>query len=886
MGRQPRTKQLVFHIHIAAVILHVRIVVELEEQHRLALIIDVPADAGIVRDQHGTLHHDLVERNTSERDHFDHIAADVELTQIIPEFRVDVEDQFDVLLGDVIRQFPALQELAVLPEVIAGAEFFFSLFLQPRPPSRHEQNDLFFRTGLVLQNIPSGESGDRSPFRRITKILRDDILFVFGCRREVGHRAGPVHAEDRIHFLQGRHAVLQEEDLFLPHGVGNAVRFRSPCIEMALGIGADVDLRRQVVDHVPQAHVRYGVPAVDRHFIPVRRVLIHDVIDVAVLRGRQLLHAVTEEIVPVILGHAAEFLEDEPDLFLLPVRPSQLADEDRDHLFDAVRRCIIRRLFPMGEGQFSLESDVREQDVFAQIALHIPREQHLSLQTRESDEQILQTICVSGKYVDVPECPVQFPSRQIQPGVHDPVAVLFLDRKVERIDDFLHVAPVTQRYGFDFPHALREAHLDMHFRSLRFQLQDLAVHGAFRIAFDLQIPEEPPPVPGGQDLGVAIPSPVDQCLVIRFWSGLRYENILERIAVILQHVLAELLVETVFEEHDDIPFRIHLTGDFIEIFRFKQIRIFRDTPFPLPVPEIIFHGKICFVPVQQEVNHFICRIDPIIPQEHVRIIRIVLVRALPVVTVYDAPLQLFDRVDLQERQLPYINVHAPVGHVFVIVVRKEKDRFACDGIIEEYTGIIRDQHIDAVQELVFVDPLRERFDVPVVPEFHVLLNDRMEIHVQFFPIAQHRVQPFQDPGDFRVVLFFFDVLIALSSPCRHIGKRRVRFIAEFLLELSARPRVLEDAVARITAHHDLAGVDIFQIVIAHDRGLRKLIREQEPVGLDEIVLHVIHSLDVVRHQFAQRLQGRPVPGLQIALSVPADEIRWEGAVVHQKAAGR
>ena len=160
----------------------------------------------------------------------------------------------------------------------------------------------------------------------------------------------------------------------------------------------------------------------------------------------------------------------------------------------------------------------------------------------------------------------------------------------------------------------------------------------------------------------------------------------------------------------------------------------------------------------------------------------------------------------------------------------------------------------------------------------------MQVHVHDLLIRQRAVELCQQVADFRFVPAFVCAGAHRAAPSRHVGKGFLAVHSVLLPHRRCRIFIPEYRVARVPAQDHLSRIEVVQVVIFHHVIHRIAVRVQKIAAVQEIALHVAHILNAHRHFFAEGLQRRSVPCIQIDLPFTADKIRWEAHVIYKVSA--
>ena len=131
------------HVQVAALGFFVFIKIELVEKDGLVLIEDVPADAGIICDQHPAAHQHFIYRDFAEGDQMDPAAFGPEGVHIFLELRVKIKIHLQIVFLQNIQEASGIQKFHIIPEIIALFESLVGDGIQPVAPGRHDE-DLSF----------------------------------------------------------------------------------------------------------------------------------------------------------------------------------------------------------------------------------------------------------------------------------------------------------------------------------------------------------------------------------------------------------------------------------------------------------------------------------------------------------------------------------------------------------------------------------------------------------------------------------------------------------------------------------------------------------------------------------------------------------------------
>ena len=324
-GGGPVAEEVLFQVDVGPLGLVVLLHIELVEQHRLALVVHVPADAGVVGDQELALHHQLVQRLGAKGNQPHPVSGDGEVLDVLPELGVDVEVQIHVVLLQVGRQPVRVEQGHVVAIVVAGHEGLVGHLLQPVAPGGHHQNvGVGLAVRAVPQHVPTGQAGDDHLFGQIPQLVDDDValLIVGGDEEADAVGAGAV----KLDPLQGDYPVLEKHQPFiLSHQGEDHALLGPPGIGVGLGVAGDQQPGRQNVDHVLQAHELDHVVFVGQQVLIVGLLFVDDKVDLPVHhRLHVVVHAVLEEVEAVVLGHTAVFLIGQTDALFQQRLPEQV----------------------------------------------------------------------------------------------------------------------------------------------------------------------------------------------------------------------------------------------------------------------------------------------------------------------------------------------------------------------------------------------------------------------------------------------------------------------------------------------------------------------------------------------------------------------------------
>ena len=139
---------------------------------------------------------------------------------------------------------------------------------------------------------------------------------------------------------------------------------------MDLGLRAHEHLGTQAVEEVLEAHELEYVVAVWCDAWIVRRVLVDHEEDALALLGRQVLHAVFEEVKAVVLSAHALLLVHEPDATVTEAALAQAVDGLGEQLFAQVGRVVVGGTLAVDEVKAAPAAEVGDNDrVARQVGL-------------------------------------------------------------------------------------------------------------------------------------------------------------------------------------------------------------------------------------------------------------------------------------------------------------------------------------------------------------------------------------------------------------------------------------------------------------------------------------------------------------------------------------
>ena len=177
--------------------------------------------------------------------------------------------------------------------------------------------------------------------RIVAEIAGNHVLLRLGRHEEVVHGVPARGAHALVGAFEGHHAVLEEKGHGLHELVLGIAGTRPLRREVDLGLRAHEHLGTQAVEEVLEAHELEHVVAVGGDAGIVRRVLINHEEDASALIGRQVLHAVFEEVKAVVLCAHALLLIHEPDATVAEAALVQAVDGHGHQLFAQVGWRIV-----------------------------------------------------------------------------------------------------------------------------------------------------------------------------------------------------------------------------------------------------------------------------------------------------------------------------------------------------------------------------------------------------------------------------------------------------------------------------------------------------------------------------------------------------------------
>ena len=139
----PVAEEFGAHVQVAALGFFVFIKIKLIEKDRLVLIENVPADAGVICDQHPAAHQHLIHRDFAEGDQMDPAAFGPEGVRVFLELRVKIKINLKIVFFQNVQEAPGIQKFHIIPEIIALFESLVGDGIQPVAPGRHDE-DLSF----------------------------------------------------------------------------------------------------------------------------------------------------------------------------------------------------------------------------------------------------------------------------------------------------------------------------------------------------------------------------------------------------------------------------------------------------------------------------------------------------------------------------------------------------------------------------------------------------------------------------------------------------------------------------------------------------------------------------------------------------------------------
>ena len=117
-------KQIFAHINVASVCLVILVKVKLIKQSRFVLIKHVPADTGIIRNQHAAFHQHLIYGCIAKGEHMNPIAGCMEGFKVTLEFGMQIKINLQVMLFQYFIEMRGVEKLHIVSEVRTVFECF------------------------------------------------------------------------------------------------------------------------------------------------------------------------------------------------------------------------------------------------------------------------------------------------------------------------------------------------------------------------------------------------------------------------------------------------------------------------------------------------------------------------------------------------------------------------------------------------------------------------------------------------------------------------------------------------------------------------------------------------------------------------------------------
>ena len=198
-----------------------------------------------------TAHQKLIQRHSPKWDQTDMPVFHLKAPDMFPEFRMDIKIQRDIFLFQKSLKPLILQKCFITLIVFTFFELILADILQPASPCRHQQDLFMSRIRLVLQHIPSGQSGDNDLFIIVSEIIMDDLLFITRRHHKQCHLIASAFMKGPVALLEAHHSMLEKYDV-LPCLIQNLVDAvgRIPDIKMPDCIGRYQIPCSAEIDHV------------------------------------------------------------------------------------------------------------------------------------------------------------------------------------------------------------------------------------------------------------------------------------------------------------------------------------------------------------------------------------------------------------------------------------------------------------------------------------------------------------------------------------------------------------------------------------------------------------------------------------------------------------
>ena len=169
----------------------------------------------------------------------------------------------------------------------------------------------------------------------------------------------------------------------------------------------------------------------------------------------------------------------------------------------------------------------------------------------------------------------------------------------------------------------------------------------------------------------------------------------------------------------------------------------------------------------------------------------------------------------------------------------------------------------------------------IVLQRYTFLYNRMEVYIKFLVFFQIFIQIFQHAIDLFTVIIRLNIMITLSTPRRHIGKRSKFLIFQLLTDFLRFFLIFEKTVSRVSIHDNFSRIKRIEIVVLHHHLFGKFVWKHNIAGLQKIMLYIIHGLNSKTHLLAQCFQRSSMPGLKINLFLTSDKICRKRTVINQ-----